>query len=320
MWILPKQLILAFAQATEELTSDFVELSQICARSLMRKSKPSQSSAFLREWKAGNLMRLRSGAISSHFLGRIFRDWWISSLVATHASPSAQLENEPVKTIPDIFGPGLQMEFLSCDQEFVSLKMSKGISRWDSPVSSVIWKKWVTQCRGEYFQRQKQISPTDGKDCFYWPTPSARDWKDTPGMSKERAGKILGRVDQLARAVYFEISQRKGVIDNTNGNLLESSYRLNPRFVETLMGIPVGWTMPSCMQPIANPASVVTTSSAGNAEDTMQTVHALGQIATTTENLTEELRLLGNGVAPATAALAFKTLWKKQTKNSNSQI
>jgi hypothetical protein len=64
----------------------------------------------------------------------------------------------------------------------------------------------------------------------------------------------------------------------------------------------------------------VTTSSAGNAEDTMQTVHALGQIATTTENLTEELRLLGNGVAPATAALAFKTLWKKQTKNSNSQI
>ena len=311
--------MLAFAPDMEALTSDFAELSQTCERLLMRKSKPSRSSAFLREWKTNNLMRLRSGAISNHFRGRIFLDWWISFLVATHASPSAQLENEPVKTIPDTFGPGLQMEFLSCDQKLVFLKTSKGTSRWDSPVSSVIWKKWVTQCRGEYFQRQKQISLIDGKEFFYWPTPSARDWKDTPGMSKERKGKALGRVDQLARAVYFEISQRKGVIDNTNGNLLESSYRLNPRFVETLMGIPVGWTMPSCMQPIVNPASVVRTSSAGNAEDTMQTVHALGQIATTTENLTEELRLLGNGVAPATAALAFKTLWKKQTKNNSSR-
>ena len=75
-----------------------------------------------------------------------------------------------------------------------------------------------------------------------------------------------------------------------------------------LMGLPVGWTMPSCSQPIANPASVVANLSATSAENTTQTVHALDQIATMTDNRTDELRLLGNGVVPATAALAFRTL------------
>jgi hypothetical protein len=28
-----------------------------------------------------------------------------------------------------------------------------------------------------------------------------------------------------------------------------SSGKLNPRWVETLMGLPVGWTMPSCTSP-----------------------------------------------------------------------
>jgi hypothetical protein len=28
-----------------------------------------------------------------------------------------------------------------------------------------------------------------------------------------------------------------------------SSGKLNPRWVETLMGLPIGWTMPSCTSP-----------------------------------------------------------------------
>ena len=29
-----------------------------------------------------------------------------------------------------------------------------------------------------------------------------------------------------------------------------TSGKLNPRWVETLMGLPVGWTMPSCASPV----------------------------------------------------------------------
>ena len=35
-----------------------------------------------------------------------------------------------------------------------------------------------------------------------WPTPAARDWKDTPGMSKQRDHRELGRIDHLPRAVF----------------------------------------------------------------------------------------------------------------------
>jgi hypothetical protein len=38
-----------------------------------------------------------------------------------------------------------------------------------------------------------------------WPTASARDWKDSPGMAQEafdKSGKFRNRIDQLARRVY----------------------------------------------------------------------------------------------------------------------
>jgi hypothetical protein len=99
---------------------------------------------------------------------------------------------------------------------------------------------------------------------------------------------------------------------NTDGSHPELSGKLNPRWVEALMGLPIGWTMPSCGQPIANHVHVVTMSSAGNVEDTTQTAHVRAHIATMIDSRIDELRLLGNGVVPATAALAFTTLLNEQ--------
>jgi len=65
-----------------------------------------------------------------------------------------------------------------------------------------------------------------------WPTPSARDWKDSPGMSKEGVnpdGSVRKRDDQLARRVFTQE-------DTQTGGLL------NPNWVEWLMGWPIGWT------------------------------------------------------------------------------
>ena len=64
-------------------------------------------------------------------------------------------------------------------------------------------------------------------------------------------------------------------------SLVGLNAKLNPRWVETLMGVPVGWVSPD---PVTH---------------------------TTCTNRTDELRLLGNGVVPATAALAFETLLKE---------
>jgi hypothetical protein len=305
MWILPKQLISAFAQDTEALTSDSVELSQACAQSLMRRSKPSPAKTYLREWKAGNLMRLRYGAISSHFLGQSFLGWWTSSLVATRVSHSVQQDSEKEQTTQDTSGLLFQPELLSCDQVSVSLKTSKDISRWGCLTLSKTWDAWVIEQRGAYSQRLNVARLTSAKECSSWPTASTRDHKGGYNGGRIRKGKVS--MDTLDVAV--QAHRTGGLLDLDNPSTHGSRIgQLNPRWVETLMGLPVGWTMPSCLQPIASPASVAMMSSAGNVEDTTQTVHALGQIAVTTDNRTDELRLLGNGVVPATAALAFQTL------------
>ena len=75
-----------------------------------------------------------------------------------------------------------------------------------------------------------------------WPTASARDWKDTAGMSKERDGKALGRIDQLPRAVYHHDGHQDQANHSTTGKSQESQGKLNPDWVEQLMGLPVGWT------------------------------------------------------------------------------
>lgn len=85
----------------------------------------------------------------------------------------------------------------------------------------------------------RDISKPQGK-LPAWPTASARDWKDTPGMSVTRAdrpGKARS-ADQLARAVYNDGPQDPEK-NKKNGSLQE---RLNPDWVDTLMGFPIGWT------------------------------------------------------------------------------
>lgn len=205
---------------------------------------------------------------------------------------------------------------------------------------------------------QYELSRDKGKDLLHvrvereskemqkmWPTATARDWKDSPGMStvsKNPDGSVRNRTDLLPRAVYA-LGQQGQDNSNSGGSLRGSSGRakqwrtpnaqliepkpegtklegrtpqdpqvgladqvvaeakkeretwptpvvtdsigagnrnlegskahagesltdvvnggqrarvdrntgrLNPRWVETLMGVPVGWTMPSCTHPV----------------------------------------------------------------------
>lgn len=226
MWILPKQLISAFAADTEALTSDSAAASQACAQSLIRRSKPAQSSFYLREWKAGRLTRLRSGVISSPFLGGLFTAKWTSSLADIPASPLAVPANEPEKTIPGTSGLGSQMELLPCSPDSVSSKTSKGTFRWDSPQSLAIWKSWVTRCRGDYSRRAKLARHTSGDESFYLPTPCAN----------EDSFRLNGGSQQ---SKCLEAKARRGELGEIGP--------LNPQFVEMMMGLSVGWTDSACL-------------------------------------------------------------------------
>jgi hypothetical protein len=48
---------------------------------------------------------------------------------------------------------------------------------------------------------------------------------------------------------HFSYDRGKHNIEEQAGASMKGGGKLNPRWVETLMGLPIGWTMPSCTSP-----------------------------------------------------------------------
>lgn len=278
MLLISPQIISAYALGLEEWTWDSREWSKACEPWLMWRGKLSRPTSWYRRWlKVGWIQHLSTLTFADS-AGKSIEDWWISSLVDSRVSHSARQDQEKQSKMIDIFGPTSNKASESSDQGLFSSRTStesQAASLLDttrfSTMSSAIWKKWVTQQRQESIRRRKLEHPTPGEDgsSLVWPTATSRDWKDTPGMSKDRKDKGRGArdCDQLPRAVLkkwptpdtsaekfrlagnsqqsnsLEAMGRRGQLgqakDNMNGSLPE---RLSCLWVEALMGFPVGWT------------------------------------------------------------------------------
>jgi hypothetical protein len=279
-WILPKQLhTLDCVRDTEALSLDLAEQSQICAQSLFVRSKLSQSQIWSQKWKRDSWTQHLYGRILKPSLGQSFVDEWTSLLEATRANHSQQEASEQDQTIQDTCGHLLQMELLQCDQVFVSLKTSKDISRWGCPTLSKTWQEWVIERRGEYFQRVKSAHLTNANGSSSWPTIRASEYKDTGSIGSKSHDHMLGKGYLCAVVTQDAHGQAAPVNPSTDGSRPEllgtprcsmaqdkqedmgkhrlgeqaqhnTNGKLNPRWVETLMGLPVGWVMPSCASPV----------------------------------------------------------------------
>lgn len=76
-----------------------------------------------------------------------------------------------------------------------------------------------------------------------WVTPSARDWKDTPGMATERPDG-RNRTDQLPRQAATTYPCRltvSGKMLTGSSAGMESGGQLNPALARWLMGLPTEW-------------------------------------------------------------------------------
>ena len=249
MWIIPKNIsdTFHFAVDTKALGLDSEEFTQTCEKSLMWRSKPSQSPTWLRRWKRIKYLQHLSGRILKPSHTKSFLDKLTSSLGDFHANLFPMQEAEKELKTQDTSTPTSAMESEDVDQDLFSWKTSKESSvpkqREDEvfcSMSSKTWKEWVTSQRQEYSQRVKLAHLTKGKGSLSWPTASTRDHKGGYKGGRIRKGKVS--MDTLDVAV--QAHTEGGLLDQENPNTTgkNQGQHLNPNWVEQLMGLPVGWT------------------------------------------------------------------------------
>ena len=116
-------------------------------------------------------------------------------------------------------------------------------------------------------QRQEDVSNHGGnlqefsiQPIFNWPTPCTRDYKDknlslkvsleklqvslpiTVNLEYAISQNLLTKIN-LRLSTYHENVRRSSSLNTPQNTYLGV---LNPRWVEAMMGIPIGWTMPTC--------------------------------------------------------------------------
>jgi hypothetical protein len=70
-----------------------------------------------------------------------------------------------------------------------------------------------------------------------WATPRVQMSERCSEITKENRERLATR-------------NKSNLEEEIAGHCKTATGKLNPRWVETLMGLPVGWTMPSCQSPV----------------------------------------------------------------------
>jgi len=184
MWIIPKNLsdICPSVQDTEGSTLDSEEFCQSAEQSLMWRSKPSLSKTWLTRLKRNNWIQHLFTRTLKHSRSESFEDAWTSSLGDSPANLSQMLGQSNQQKTPGISSPTSSKESESADPQLSFLRMSKELSQakqeMENPFSSMsleAWKKWVTEQRQEYSQRQKLAHLTRENESLSWATPNTMD-------------------------------------------------------------------------------------------------------------------------------------------------
>ncbi len=89
------------------------------------------------------------------------------------------------------------------------------------------------------------------KDAANWPTPNANEIQNPNKEYRSPCNAYRGdkKVQPMLCDAVHHYGQAAPASSNTSGSRQGFAMRLNPRWVEVLQGLPVGWTMPSCTSP-----------------------------------------------------------------------
>ena len=192
MWILPKNYLLSsrFAQDMVASKEDLTCAGLNIEFSLMSRSKPIALQTWLRRWKPGNYHQHLYLRILKNSQRKSFETELTSLLAATHASRFHQQESDSEQMTPGTCGRISGDTLNQLDLFDASLKTSRDTSRLDSSALSAIWKKMVTEQRGEYLARMKLAHRIREKESTSWATPRAADASGGPRALNHKGQRI----------------------------------------------------------------------------------------------------------------------------------
>ena len=197
--------------------------------------------------------------------------------VDTLVSHSPQQAKEKEQTTLDTYGHGSETPLAHYDQSTQSWRMSEDISLWGDYKSLENLPKSGMTRSGVLYQQPEWVRPIDETESLSWPTPTAvtrpmegnvrmyRAKVKQGQMTEEEADAILGKSVWEAHSkipamwptpTYGKLAGGTGGMQQIEAKYLAGEItteerramragnggKLNPAWIEWLMGFPAGWT------------------------------------------------------------------------------
>ena len=257
------------ADSTLELS---VPQAERLARSATLSGKPAQPRYWRLAWRKKPWLRHLSGLTCEPSMADRGVALWISSLAATRASRSVMPGNGLASLMRGIYGPTSLASLAKLSPASCSSRTSQDTSLSDLMLFAPNSPPSAIELRLDYSRRLKSAQAIAASGCSSsaWPTPGANDHKgsaregqrrgqldeaaeqlwQTPtagtggkiNRSKERSGEFLieGQATALTSSLQAQPTSTLGGESSPIDPTLRP--RLNPAFVEWLMGLPAAWT------------------------------------------------------------------------------
>ena len=273
MWIITPE-SLASAPVSQDLISESDSLWEELAQSVSWRGKLRPAKSWHSAWKKGGWIPRLCGRISKPSMAWHGADAWTSLLRDTRANPFLLLGKSEEKKIHATSGLKFGESWAKYDRATSSWKMCQGTFAWDSTECLEILPNSGSMQSGLLSRRPMSDHHNAGNASSSWPTPrtitgggESAERKQDLGRTESGGGDlqaasqnwptpdagVINDSERVNQTVTLGIQAEKVLSQDPPRGLrgqqatgLESpntsTLRLNPKFVEWLMGFPQGWT------------------------------------------------------------------------------
>ena len=193
------------------------------------------------------------------------KDEWIASMRGSLVKILVSLENKPVlgKAHARGFTEKSCVSLAQLDPSTSSWKMSPLLKATVLNKLSKTWPSWgmtVDGCAYEHPMSGHRITEIDG---FVWPTPNSRDWKDSGGSQGNRKSPNLGTrvhwptprtMGMCGGSGAWALLKKNTSIEEARLMGAGNGGKLNPTWVEWLMGWPIEYTVSKQLETVKSPS------------------------------------------------------------------